>query len=73
MSLSTWEESKSDNPLNPSNRYQRGLMVLNSAELQVKSLSDQETKIKLQKKQLQARQALAKAQEKMRDIVKPVA
>jgi regulation of enolase protein 1 (concanavalin A-like superfamily) len=36
-------------------------------QLQVKSLADQETKIKQQKKQLIARQALAKAQEKMRD------
>ena len=50
-----------------------GTKVLSSAELQVKSLSDQETKIKQQKKQLQAKQALAKAQAKMRDAVKPVA
>jgi regulation of enolase protein 1 (concanavalin A-like superfamily) len=35
-------------------------------QLQVQSLADQETKIKHQKKQLVARQALAKAQEKMR-------
>ena len=35
-------------------------------QLQVQSLADQETKIKQQKKQLIARQALAKAQEKMR-------
>lgn len=40
--------------------------TLSSQELQVKSLADQETKIKQQKKQLLARQALAKAQEKMR-------
>ena len=36
-------------------------------QLQVQSLADQETKIKQQKNQLIARQALAKAQEKMRD------
>ena len=35
-------------------------------QLQVQSLADQETKIKQQKKQLIARQAMAKAQEKMR-------
>jgi regulation of enolase protein 1 (concanavalin A-like superfamily) len=35
-------------------------------QLQVQSLADQETKIKQQKKQLIARQALTKAQEKMR-------
>jgi len=42
-------------------------------ELQVKSLADQEAKIKHQKKQLQAKQALSKAQAKMRDAIKPVA
>jgi phage shock protein A len=36
-------------------------------QLQVQSLANQETKIKQQKKQLIARQALAKAQAKMRD------
>ena len=41
-------------------------------QLQVQSLADQETKIKQQKKQLIARQALAKAQEKMRDASKPI-
>lgn len=35
-------------------------------QLQVQSLADQEAKLKQQKKQLVARQALAKAQEKMR-------
>lgn len=35
-------------------------------QLQVQSLADQETKIRQQKKQLIARQALSKAQEKMR-------
>ena len=46
--------------------------VMSAGELQVQSLSDQETKIKQQKKQLVARQALAKAQEKMRDASKPI-
>ena len=46
---------------------------MSASELQVKSLADQEVKIKQQKKQLQARQALAKAQEKMRDASKPLA
>ncbi len=36
-------------------------------QLQVQSLADQEKKINQQKKQLQARQAMANAQEKMRD------
>lgn len=40
--------------------------TLSSQELQVKSLADQEAKIKQQKKQLQAKQAMVKAQEKMR-------
>lgn len=44
--------------------------TLSSQELQVKSLADQEVKIKQQKKQLQARQAMAKAQEKMRNANK---
>jgi phage shock protein A len=42
-------------------------------QLQVQSLADQETKIKQQKKQLIARQAMAKAQEKMRDALNPSA
>ena len=46
--------------------------TLSSQELQVKSLADQEAKIKQQKKQLQARQTMAKAQEKMRDANKPL-
>lgn len=36
-------------------------------QLQVQSLADQEAKIKQQKKQLLARQAMSKAQEKVRD------
>jgi hypothetical protein len=50
-----------------------GTKVMSAGELQVKSLADQETKIKQQKKELIARQALAKAQEKMRDAAKPLA
>lgn len=49
-----------------------GTKVMSAGELQVKSLADQEVKIKQQKKQLQARQALAKAQAKMRDATKPI-
>jgi hypothetical protein len=50
-----------------------GTKVLSAGELQIKSLANQETKIKQQKKQLVARQALAKAQAKMRDASKPLA
>jgi small-conductance mechanosensitive channel len=46
--------------------------TLSSQELQVKSLADQEAKIKQQKKQLQAKQAMAKAQEKMRQASQPI-
>lgn len=49
-----------------------GTKTLSSQELQVKSLADQEAKIKPQKKQLVARQALSKAQAKMRDATKPL-
>ena len=45
--------------------------ALSSQELQVKSLADQEAKLKQQKKQLVARQALNKAQEKMRKASLP--
>lgn len=48
-----------------------GTKTLSSQELQVKSLADQETKLKQQKKQLLARQALTKAQEKMRQASQP--
>jgi hypothetical protein len=47
--------------------------TLTAQQIQVKSLADQEAKIKQQKKQLQARQALTKAQEKMRDANKSIA
>jgi hypothetical protein len=49
-----------------------GTKIMDAGELQVKSLADQETKIKQQKKQLVARQALTKAQAKMRDASKPL-
>ena len=49
-----------------------GTKVMSAGELQVQSLADQETKIQQQKKQLIARQALAKAQAKMRDASKPI-
>jgi hypothetical protein len=45
---------------------EEGTKTLSSQELQVKSLADQEAKIKQQKKQLLAKQAMSKAQEKMR-------
>ena len=48
------------------NEIDEGTQTLTAQQLQVKSLDDQEKKIKQQKKQLQARQAMAKAQEKMR-------
>lgn len=48
------------------NEIDEGTQTLTAQQLQVKSLADQEKKIKQQKKQLQARQAMAKAQEKMR-------
>lgn len=46
-----------------------GTKTLTPQQLQVKSLADQEAKYKKQKKQLQARQTMAKAQEKMRDAI----
>ncbi len=49
-----------------------GTKVMDTGELQVKSLADQEVRLKQQKKQLQARQALTKAQAKMRDASKPI-
>jgi hypothetical protein len=54
------------------NEIEEGTKTLSSAELQVNSLAQQEAKIKQQKKQLLARQALTKAQAKMRDAAKPL-
>jgi hypothetical protein len=50
---------------------EEGTKTLTPQQLQVKSIADQEAKLKQQKKQLQARQALAKAQEKMRLAILP--
>jgi hypothetical protein len=50
-----------------------GTKTLSSQELQVKSLADQETKFKKQKEQLVARQAVAKAQDKLRKATQPIA
>ncbi len=47
--------------------------TLSPQELQVKALADKATQATEQKKQLQARQAMQKAQEKMRDANKAVA
>jgi hypothetical protein len=44
--------------------------VMDAGELQVKALADQARRIAQQKRQLQARQGLAKAQERMRQAAK---
>jgi phage shock protein A len=49
---------------------EEGTKTLTPQQLQVKSLADQEAKYKKQKEQLQARQTMAKAQQKMRDANK---
>lgn len=46
--------------------------TLNAQELQVKSLADTAKRITQQRKQLQARQEMSKAQEKMRDASKSI-
>lgn len=51
---------------------EEGTKTLTPQQLQVKSLADQEAKYKKQKEQLQARQTMAKAQEKMRVANKPL-
>jgi hypothetical protein len=50
-----------------------GTNVMDAGNLQVKALADKQKQITQQKKQLQARQSLAKAQAKMRDASKPIA
>jgi hypothetical protein len=50
-----------------------GTKVVDAGNLQVKALADKAKQFTQQKKQLQARQSLAKAQEKMRDASKPLA
>lgn len=52
------------------NEIEEGSQTLTAQQLQVKSLADQEAKIKQQKKQLLAKQAMAKAQKKMLDANK---
>jgi hypothetical protein len=47
--------------------------VMDAGNLQVKALADKAKQFTQQKKQLQARQSLAKAQAKMRDASKPIA
>jgi small-conductance mechanosensitive channel len=52
------------------NEIEEGTQTLTPQQLQVKSLADKAKQINQQKKQLQARQTMAKAQEKMRDANK---
>jgi hypothetical protein len=49
-----------------------GTKVMDAGNLQVKALADKAKQFTQQKKQLQARQALTKAQAKMRDASKPI-
>jgi len=49
---------------------EEGTKTLTSQQLQVKALSDKAKQFTQQKKQLQARQTMAKAQEQMRDANK---
>jgi hypothetical protein len=49
-----------------------GTKVMDAGNLQVKTLADKQKQITQQRKQLQARQSLAKAQAKMRDATKPI-
>ncbi len=49
-----------------------GTKVMDAGDLQVKALADKAKQITQQKKQLLARQGLAKAQAKMRDASKPI-
>lgn len=54
------------------NELEEGTEILTPQQLQVKALADKAKQATEQKKQLQARQAMAKAQEKMRDANKAV-
>jgi hypothetical protein len=49
-----------------------GTKVMYAGNLQVKALADKAKQLTQQKKQLQARQDMSKAQAKMRDAMKPV-
>ena len=55
------------------NELGEGIETLTPQQLQVKALADKAKQATEQKKQLQARQAMTKAQEKMRDANKAVA
>jgi hypothetical protein len=52
------------------NELEEGTQTLTPQQLQIKALADKAKQATEQKKQLQARQAMAKAQEKMRDANK---
>lgn len=54
------------------NEIEEGTQSLTVPQLQVKALADQEAKIRQQKKQLLAKQAMAKAQKKMLDANKSI-
>ena len=54
------------------NELEEGTETLTPQQLQVKALADKAKQATAQKKQLQARQAMAKAQEKMREANKAV-
>ena len=54
------------------NELEEGTQTLTPQQLQVKALADKAKQATQQKKQLQARQAMLKAQEKMRDANKAV-
>ena len=54
------------------NELGEGTNTLTPQQLQVKALSDKAKQATQQKKQLQARQAMLKAQEKMREANKPI-
>ena len=49
-----------------------GTKVMDAGDLQVKALADKAKQFTQQKKQLQARQSMTKAQAKMRDASKPL-
>jgi hypothetical protein len=54
------------------NEIEEGTETKSSEQLQVQALANKAKQINQQKKQLQARQTMAKAQEKMRDANKPL-
>ena len=55
------------------NELEEGTETLTSQQLQVKALADKAKQATQQKNQLQAKQAMLKAQQKMRDVNKAVA